>query len=316
MPDEELINAGDEMEREGRVEEALAYWKAAAERLTGPYPLIRAGRLAVQLGKYDEAELLYGSAVASDPQLAVAHMALGRVYLEEYKFDLACRSFESALLINETASGYTLLGVAENRIDQVEAARESFKRAIAIDPGYDEAYYNLATTFRDEDPGEALRLLTKALELDPQYSSAHRELGLVLRGMERLDEAERHVRRAIELDPSDGWARIYLGNILWAQRLLDAAESEFKRAIEVWPDSSDAYWCLAMFLEEQSRTAEAEEVYKNALRLDPDDPEANLHYGHLLKGQGRQAEARDYIKHVLEVDPDYPGAAAELQDLG
>jgi len=316
MPDEELINAGDEMEREGRLEEALAYWKAAAERQTGPYPLIRAGRLAVQLGKYDEAELLYGSAVDSDPQLEIAHKALGRVYLEEYKFELACRSFESALHINESAATYTLLGVAEDGLDQVVAARESFKRAIAIDPGYEEAYYNLATTFRVEDPAEAVRLLAKAVELDPQHAKAHRELGFVLTGLQRFDEAKHHLRLAIELDPSDAWTYMYLGNDLWAEGSLGAAESEFKKAVELQPDSSDPWWCLAMFLAQQGRTTEAEELYKTALRLDPDDAAANLQYGRLLKSQGRQAEARDFLEHVLEVDPDYPGAAAELLGLG
>jgi tetratricopeptide (TPR) repeat protein len=61
---------------------------------------------------------------------------------------------------------------------------------------------------------ESNELFREAVEIDPEYAIAHRELGWALRRLDQYPEAERHIRRAIELDDLDEWVHIYLGNLL------------------------------------------------------------------------------------------------------
>jgi len=50
----------------------------------------------------------------------------------------------------------------------------SLNEAIRIDPNYEEAYYNLGLTYREEQTAKAVELFDKAVELDPDYAMAHR----------------------------------------------------------------------------------------------------------------------------------------------
>jgi tetratricopeptide (TPR) repeat protein len=199
----------------------------------------------------------------------------------------------------------------------MEAARESFSRAIELNPSYEEAYYNLGLAFREKDLPAAIRSYEKALELDIDYAEAHRELGWALGKLNEFDKAEAqyHIRRAIELDHVDGWAYIYLGNLLWGDLDLSSAEQAFLQAIEVWPADSVPLWCLALFYERTDRTREAESYYEKALQSSADDPQANLRFGLYLKEVGESARAKTYLTRALELDPENYRAASALATL-
>jgi tetratricopeptide (TPR) repeat protein len=105
-------------------------------------------------------------------------------------------------------------------------------------------------------PSEAQALFRRALELDPDYAAAHRELGWLLhdrkdrRGRHRQGgrrgtaaETEGHLRKAIELEPDDAWTHIYLGSYLWD---VDSAIAEFHIARELWPEWTVPLWSLGI----------------------------------------------------------------------
>jgi Flp pilus assembly protein TadD len=109
-------------------------------------------------------------------------------------------------------------------------------------------------SYRETEASRAIDLFEKAIEVDPEYTSAHRELGWALSRLEGKDvEAEYQVRRAVELNDEDGWAHIYLGNILWQREDLSSAEQSFKRAVEVWMEIAVPYRRLALFYEYQGK---------------------------------------------------------------
>jgi Flp pilus assembly protein TadD len=186
---------------------------------------------------------------------------------------------------------------------------------LRIDPNYEEAYYNLAVTLRDDQNTNALQLFEKAVELDPGYALAHRELGWSLRKLDRYRKAEYHIRRAVELDDSDGWAHIYLGNLPWGKGDLLAAERAFLKATEVWPEDCVPYWCLAIFYEYTGRPSEADFFYESALQLNPDDPQANMRFGLYLKEIGDTAKAKLYLERTLALEPENERARSALADL-
>lgn len=291
----ELIRKAKRLEEQGLFDEALSCWQTALKQDPNPYLLCAAGRLATKMARWEEAEQFFVSAISLAPDIDTPYECLGLLYSEQDDFEVAKAYFEKCLAIRETAQVYTLLGVSQSKLGMIAAAKDSFEKALQLDPNYEEAYYNLALIFRNEQPAEAVALLQKALELDPKYALAHREIGFALRKLERYSEAEHHLRYAIELDDSDGWAYMYLGNLLWATGDLTSAEEAFKLAIKVWPDVSTPYWCLASFYEYQGRLQEATDLYEKSLEIDPDDSEANYRYGLLLKTLWQDAKARIYL---------------------
>jgi predicted O-linked N-acetylglucosamine transferase (SPINDLY family) len=87
--------------------------------------------------------------------------------------------------------------------------------------------------------------------LKPDYAEAHYNLGITLKELGRLDEAEASYKQAIALKPDYAEAHSNLGNTLQALGRLDEAEASYNQAIELKIDFSDAYnnkiFCLNYF---------------------------------------------------------------------
>lgn len=312
---QELIDSAERSEEEGAISDALGYWRAVLDRDRDAVFLCRFGRVAMEADRLEEARQDFLEAAALDPGPSHAYDYLGIWHDQQGDLEESVRYFDRSLSIKQTASTYTLLGAAQLKLGRVAAARESFTKAINIDPRFDEAYYNLGVTFALEDPGKAITLLRKAVELDPEYAIAHCELGWVLRRLERYREAELHLRRSVELDDSDGLAHVYLGNLFRTKRDFSGAEHAFRKAIEVWPTDSLPHWCLAHFYEWQGRPQEADFFYETALHLDPDNPVANLRFGVFLKELGENAKAKVHLERALSLDPTYEDARSALAEL-
>lgn len=312
---DELIDEADRLEDAGFVSEALEYWRSIVKRESDSTLLCRYGRLAMKSKEWVEAKEALLSAVALEPALSAPYNYLGLLYRDQDDLETSLYYFNKSLEVEENERTFTFLGSIQQQLGLIEEAQESFRQALHLNSNYEEAYYNLAVILSCEQPAEAISLLQKAVEIDPEYAIAHRELGWLLRGIDQYPEAEYHLRRAIELDSSNGWAYLYLGNLLWATGDLAAAEQAFKKAIEIWPDGSPSYWGLALFYHHRERTQEAENLYKKALQIDPDDPEANLRFGIYLKDIGKYKKARVYLERALNLDPDNERATTILSEL-
>lgn len=301
---QELTDRAEALEDSGRLEEALGFWRAAILREDDPIVLSQFGSLATKLQQWSEAEQALTLAIKLAPELPYAYSLLGALYFDRDMLNEALSYFQKSLEIEKRAPTFTQLGVVQLELGLTEDARVSFNEALKIDPNYEEAYYNLGLTHREEQSLTAIELFEKAIELDPAYAMAHRELGWALSLLEDKDpDAEYHLRRAIELNDEDGWAHIYLGNILWRRGDRDSAEECFKRAVEVWPEIATPHWCLALFYEYENRPNDAAKLYEKALTVDPDDPVANKSFGKYLLDIGQYEKARLYLSKALALNP-------------
>ena len=116
-------------------------------------------------------------------------------------------------------------------IEPIRAACDEGKVSFlttGIDPGFANAWFQLAfsqvSLFEwnrisiDEARALAEPALARALELDPDYPTAHFNLALVLRAQGELEQAILHLRRAVELAPGYTKAREHLDRALAERR--------------------------------------------------------------------------------------------------
>jgi adenylate cyclase len=87
----------------------------------------------------------------------------------------------------------------------------------------------------DEDTGRAERLLLDVLEQDTGSALAHSTMGMVRRFENRLTESRFEFETAIELDPNDTYAHIQLGWVLLYLGDPAAAVARCERAIRLSP---------------------------------------------------------------------------------
>lgn len=270
---QERFDEAIRLEESGQVEAALAVWRELAQTNPARNVFVRLGSACGELGLREEAEQAFLRAIEVDERCSVALFQLGLLAFDRGGLEDTVTWVRRACAIEEKAGYYSVLGVALFRTGNDLEAEQAYRKAIRLDPNYEEAYYNLGVLLRLRDrPSEAQAMLRKAIELDPDYAVAHRELGFVLlpRGID--PETEGYLRRAIELDPRDAWAHIYLG-CYWADADPRAAEQEYRIAHEIHREWAVPLWSLGDLFE-QSDPAKARSFYSRALELESECEQA------------------------------------------
>ncbi|MBL9179633.1 MAG: tetratricopeptide repeat protein [Verrucomicrobiaceae bacterium] len=115
--------------------------------------LIGLGMTRQRDNKHDEAEVSLQKALAYDPSNEPATFALGVTYFKQERWKDAMTYFEKSLARRpDNASGRHYLGIIATKLSLLERAEREFKTALAIDPAYGEAHFNLAVLYVTWDP--------------------------------------------------------------------------------------------------------------------------------------------------------------------
>jgi tetratricopeptide (TPR) repeat protein len=96
-------------------------------------------------------------------------------------------------------------------------------------------------TFYDADWSLAETEFKRAIELNPNYASAHQWYGLYWMAIGHLDEAEAEQRKALELDPLSLIINRVLAGNLWFQRRYDQAIEHLQKTLELDPNFPAAH---------------------------------------------------------------------------
>lgn len=167
------------------------------------------------------------------PDSSPLWLALGIAQMGDGKSDDARKSFERALeLDSRSAPALAYLGSTYGERGQYAEAASFYERALAAAPNSAVPYYLAADALLKEPEVDAPRVekyLARAVELEPDFASAHMALAkLYVRG-ERWTEAAAAFERVTRLDPESAEAHYQLGRVYVrlkrgsdAQRELDA----------------------------------------------------------------------------------------------
>lgn len=162
-------------------------------------------------------------------------------------------------------------------------ARVLLERAIALEPGYAEAYRWLAfdrwfAWIHWGEPIElnralAVKLAERATALDPHDAGARWTLGIILLFERRWDEAAAGFEAALQLDPNhaDAWAM--MSNLPVYEGRPSEAVQQVEKALRLNPRPPNwSFWALGQALyaagryEEAATTLRREETYRTASR--------------------------------------------------
>src|SRR5205823_7411903 len=98
-----------------------------------------------------------------------------------------------------------------------------------------DTWYDVACDLETTSPDEARAAYQRAIELDPDHSDAHVNLGRMLHEEGAPLAAQQHYRRALETDPSHPTAAFNLGVALEDLGRLNEARNAYLRAIDLDP---------------------------------------------------------------------------------
>lgn len=134
----------------------------------------------------------------------------GQLLEDEQDFDGAVDAYHRAIALEPRfPEAYFNLGNALRGLSRPDAAIEMYSLAAAQDPTLAEAWYNAADVHDEHGRlEESIRCLRSALEASPTYSDAHFNLALCCERTGRRDDAVKHWREYLRLDPASDWSRI------------------------------------------------------------------------------------------------------------
>ena len=139
------------------------------------------------------------------------------------------------------AESYILLtGFGFSRPEEtLPRAEEYVERALQLDPSMGEVYSIRANirVIRNYDWEGAESDFRKAIELNPDYPTAHHWYSLTLLSLERFDEAIAEMEVAFELDPLSMPINTDLAVIYYHTGQFDAAIEQLRNTLELYPDS-------------------------------------------------------------------------------
>jgi TolB-like protein len=158
---------------------------------------------------------------------------------------------------------------------------------------------------------ERIRLLERAIELDPNYAEAWSELGLRTlstvwesspdQASEILERTYPLVLRGVELNPESAVAQYRLGIVRSAQLDWIGGEQSLTRAVELLADRPlvEGY---ANVLLRNGRTTYAQKQYAIAIALEPLGGRPTSMSWHASLAQGRFAEAKEISNWQVEAN--------------
>jgi eukaryotic-like serine/threonine-protein kinase len=179
----------------------------------------------------------------------------------------------------------SIYGGASQR-DAMPKAKEAALKALSLDNNLAEAHASLGQIldYYDYDFVGAEREYNRAIELKPNYATAHHWRGEVLCEQARFEESFDEYRRALEIDPLSLIINRMYGHTLLYARQYDAAIAQLKKTIELDASFPSAHFTLALAYEVKGNHAECVEEFAKLHELNGEPQKGALVRDNFAKG--------------------------------
>lgn len=172
---------------------------------------------------------------------------------------------------------------------------------------------HLAIALRDTGRGDdAVTWLSRAIERQPAFPRAFKELGELLRAKRRYAEAEGVLQRGIDAAPTLLELSLLLGGVCLDRGDPAGAKVAFSRALAIAPGNADALMGFGVALQYEGDFVRAAERFRRVLAADPAHPRAWLNLGYCLMEQGERDEGIACLRAAVEAAPQNFGSALKM----
>lgn len=237
------------------------------------------GAQALDHGETDKAAQQLASAVRANPNLVMARIMLGQIYVERASYGDAEEQYQVLTRLDPyTASNFYGLGLSSQFLSKLKQSEQSYLRAI---------------------------------ELDPKEAKSCANLGAVYLSLNRADDAVIFLQRATELDPDSWYAWQNLGIALDRKGQFKLAESAYRKSLELNSSQNSTMYNLASNLVTQGRGIEAMSWFEQLLKRD-DTARYHKRYADAMVVARRLDDAAAEYRAALRLDSRYYAAMNEL----
>ena len=260
----------------------------------------------------------FQQAISSDPGYANAYAGLAQATLlmpfynagaSQDMFSKAKYAASRAIQLDQNSpEGHAALAMLLCYDLKLRESEAEFKRALELDPNYATAHHwygnTLLTSLRRFD--EAIKEGKRAVELDPFSLIINADLGTTLMLARRYDDAIAQLRGTLALDGNFAYAHQNLGIVLFLKGDVNAAVAEYEKARKL-NDSCDKVALLGLAYAKMGRMAEAGRILQELNECGKKHYVRNHDYALIYTALGQKDTAINYLEKApdswLGIDP-------------
>jgi len=228
-------------QEQGFFEDAVSLLDKIKEPTARHNARVRQAAIRAQQGRIDDAVALLDS---SDPQSLeeeVLTASAGAQMLRDANRSLeAIKRLEAAnVRLPDNIEIKYELGMLYERNQRLNDTERLLREVIALDPGHAHSYNALGYSFADRNQRlpEALKLITRALEISPNDPFIMDSMGWIKFRLGDYAAAVQYLEKAYRVRPEADIAA-HLGEVLWVAGQPDAAKGYLKKGLEKEADNA------------------------------------------------------------------------------
>ena len=205
--------------------------------------------LAQQLadsGKGDESVQMAKTVLKGGPDDRDTYIMLSQIYMRLKRWkeseDAIVQAEKYATRAEEKEYIRFLQGSIYERQKKFDLAEQAFRQVLQQNPSNSMAlnYLGYMLADRNSHLEEALTLVKKALDFDPQNYNYIDSLGWVYFKLGNYDQAEENLRRAADKSPNDATIQDHLGELYARTNRFKLAAAHWEHALDEWSKSAPA----------------------------------------------------------------------------
>ncbi|MDA0811550.1 MAG: tetratricopeptide repeat protein [Verrucomicrobia bacterium] len=226
-----------------------------------------------------------------------------------YEFQLTRDPFN---FVANSRLGHMLVGEG-----QTAQAIPLLSAALEVTPDSWSVLHNLGlahVTGTTADLSRAQEYFGRALDANPDFAPARREMATVLAMTGQQEDSLAHFSQYLEARPDDAEVRGNFGVVLARTNRSVEAEEQYRRALVDDPFNPTIYANLASLLQRTDRQDQAIAVLRSGIKNIARTTRLRLQLAAMLRNESPPTEARQLVRDVLEIDPENAEArqAAEV----
>lgn len=349
---EAWLSLGKTVYRQGKPRLALDYYERERKIATTPQLLVHVGQAHAALGQIKQAESLYQQAISRDTTYAEAYRWLGQLYEEQKQFQKALGPWKQAYELRPELNYYryvvgtlyfksnqmeeavthlkevvqhhpshvwTTIGRAHKKLGNLLEAQKAYRKALAADSGYADAYYWLSKTHSEAgNYKKALAAARQAQDLDSNQVAYTYNVGQLLVQTGQYDAAVTQLKTVVAQDAAHEGALFNLGQALnrqgkpaQAKRYMARVDSlqrqkdrlmKLETRASTQPDDPVRWHELGKAFEQAGRIDKAINAYQQASRLVPQNLALANNIANLTLVQGDTLQAVQVYQTILRKD--------------
>jgi tetratricopeptide (TPR) repeat protein len=201
------------------------------------------GKSLVETGDNPGATLAFKKALELKPDMKGAHYYLGNVSLKDDNAAGALKEYEEEMKLSaESPALLTKFAQAAAQTGDYDKAAGALDRAVALNPQDPEPLMQLASVYEQKgDKAKADETYQKVAAIDPHNAAVlFFNVGVKAWNQNHAKEAISAYQRAIEIDPTYAQAHREMGRALMAQQDFKGALTHFQEYLKLSPTAPDA----------------------------------------------------------------------------